>query len=640
MAAILIIDGRLKMIQIIQQYFYTLNNSITVRNVYCFSSVGEKTEIISLEDLLKRKKTHREYSFRGKKEEVIHGMTEFIKEHKDSKVLVLINVFLNSSHSSFSLVSQYKQNEEYSDLIYMELLKLQYDKQYQKKHCINPDNVEFLMYSPSSVGRSLMAVLLRENYTHMQEEMEKEILQNQRGKSSRDIHTVKTNAFIALDFPYYSTPNIYWCKNTCEEMENGELLEVDRPLALPYEYIEYIKKDFYQQDQDEEKANGDWLEQLKAKRYKNLRNYYHYTSLSTAWAILKNDSLRASHARFSNDSEELKNGMAIMSEVIREKYAHDNELNPLIGFLETLNASKIDSYIVCFCGSDDKLSQWRGYCREDGVCFGFAFGDTIQYYFADNPRQDMMNGTLQKVYYIGKNMSSVNNALERLQNRLQRELEDGELDYVYDRKFMEDILISLIPLVKDPGFQEEEESRLVVINGEQTLPNESGNPLDFLIQYRQDENGIQRPYISICFGKRYDNTIMESEPPSIHLYGISGKMRSMITQKFPKYTIEQKKAKEDPYILVDDAPEMIQKKALADLEEIKRNYYSSRKKESDNISIWFEGHLPIRTITVSPCINQEEVIESFRHYCTHEKFWLKYVKVQGSTIPYRRPNNK
>ena len=59
--------------------------------------------------------------------------------------------------------------------------------------------------------------------------------------------------------------------------------------------------------------------------------------------------------------------------------------------------------------------------------------------------------------------------------------------------------------------------------------------------------------------------------------------------------------------------------------------------ESERIKIWCEGHLPIRSIRVSPCENQEQVIRSLRHYCKHKKYWLKYVDVVGSLIPYRRP---
>lgn len=55
------------------------------------------------------------------------------------------------------------------------------------------------------------------------------------------------------------------------------------------------------------------------------------------------------------------------------------------------------------------------------------------------------------------------------------------------------------------------------------------------------------------------------------------------------------------------------------------------------IKIWCEGHLPIRSIRVSPCIDQEQVFNSIKHYCLHKAYWMKYVDVYKSSIPYRRP---
>lgn len=381
---------------------------------------------------------------------------------------------------------------------------------------------------------------------------------------------------------------------------------------------------------------GEWtnkkLQEKTRKQYNNTQDYYHYTSLSTAWAILENDSLWASHARFSNDSEELKKGMKIMLGIVQEKYTGDPDKEPLIEFLKNLSESEIDCYIVCFCGSDDKLSQWRGYCRKDGISFGFSFGDTFKYYLKDDPLQTEIQDKLHKVYYIGQNDSS--NIVRQLKRELQKELLDKT--YGAEHSVMEDIVLSHIPLIKHPGFQEEDEYRFVIINSAETLPGDSDNPLDGLIMYK-DDKGVKRPYIRVCFGKSYDDIGKKiAPPPSIRLYGVCDDIVERINAEYPE-AIVQETENENPYILVGEAPEDKQKKILRNLEDIKERYFRENSSLSDNISIWFEGHLPIRTITVSPCENQEEVVESLRHYCVHEKYWLKYVKVIGSSIPYRRP---
>lgn len=371
-------------------------------------------------------------------------------------------------------------------------------------------------------------------------------------------------------------------------------------------------------------------------QYGVVKYYYHYTSLSTAWAILENDSLWASHARFSNDSEELKKGMAIIAKITRQKYDQTEQGRSLIEFMKNLNASMIDCYIVCFCGSDNKLSQWRGYCRKDGVSFGFAFGNTFHYYLKDNPLLGKDEAALKKVCYINKikaDDSEYTQLNSMLENELQRK---DERDIVQ----VKEILLAHIPLIKDPGFYEEDEYRLVVSNNNTEFPGETKTPLDSIIKYRNDK-GVMRPYLNLCFGKHHDEGIIAEayDPASVdlYLYKLDKNIEAEIKAFFPKaIPINSSTVSGRPFVLVGEDSEENQKDTLRIIEDIKTMYFAKTKKK-DNVDVWFEGHMPIRTITVSPCENQEEVVESIRHYCTHEKYWLKYVKVKGSQIPYRRP---
>ena len=83
--------------------------------------------------------------------------------------------------------------------------------------------------------------------------------------------------------------------------------------------------------------------------YGKTQMYYHYTSLSTAWAILKGECLWASHARFSNDSEELKNGMELMKTIIKDEYTNDKTNEPLIDYLDKLHLPlKWNKYYTIF----------------------------------------------------------------------------------------------------------------------------------------------------------------------------------------------------------------------------------------------------------------------------------------------------
>ena len=62
--------------------------------------------------------------------------------------------------------------------------------------------------------------------------------------------------------------------------------------------------------------------------------------------------------------------------------------------------------------------------------------------------------------------------------------------------------------------------------------------------------------------------------------------------------------------------------------------FMQEKQLDKKISVWCEGHLPLREITVGPCVNQKGVEEAIRHYCKHV-YWLRDVEIGVSAIPYR-----
>jgi hypothetical protein len=58
--------------------------------------------------------------------------------------------------------------------------------------------------------------------------------------------------------------------------------------------------------------------------------------------------------------------------------------------------------------------------------------------------------------------------------------------------------------------------------------------------------------------------------------------------------------------------------------------------QNANIKVWCEGHLPIRRIRVGNTRRKTELTEIIEHYCRHsECFWLKYVDVEATEIPFR-----
>lgn len=385
--------------------------------------------------------------------------------------------------------------------------------------------------------------------------------------------------------------------------------------------------------------------------------FYHYTSLNTLWAILESETLRATQARFSNDSEEIKKGAQILEEICRS--CEEDSVGVLSAHAHQLRADEsdnIDCYIVCFCGDKDVLSQWRGYCRSDGVSIGFAFDQTEPHFFLkDEASEQQCPHKIQlfPVWYVREETDgdasdhtiSKEELATQLKSKLKTlyELEDGETSRAF--------IHSAIPLIKHAGFREENEYRLLICNTQAEYGGKTSFPLDNYVKYA-DGDGMKRPYITISFGR---NNPPKSDIVQIKLYGLSEvaekELRDLLEYKPrydrfswkkdpPKYNLERIAGNWDdnPQIIIGQADECAQKEAF---EVVDRILSADRKKKKNQIfsgvNLWCEGHLPIRSIQVSPCENQKEVIESIKHYCLHHKFWLKYVHVTGSSTPYRRP---
>src|SRR4051794_17670752 len=91
----------------------------------------------------------------------------------------------------------------------------------------------------------------------------------------------------------------------------------------------------------------------------------HYTTLKGVMDIVDSGSLWASNASFLNDKAELLHALAASKHAI-SLLSSKKALNAWSSMLKRLSAElsdgmKTDTYVACFCGDDDNLSQWRGY---------------------------------------------------------------------------------------------------------------------------------------------------------------------------------------------------------------------------------------------------------------------------------------
>lgn len=375
--------------------------------------------------------------------------------------------------------------------------------------------------------------------------------------------------------------------------------------------------------------------------------YYHYTSLETLWAILETETLRATQARFSNDSEEIKKGVRIIKELCSQR--GDGPLAKYSNRLED-GGEDIDCYIACFCGGRDVLSQWRGYCRSDGVSVGFAFDEPqTSYYFKDaaDDEQYPQEIRLYPVWYVaeeGKDYRGRETIFEKdLKDKLSKKLE--ELDELSDEQTCKAFIDATIPLIKHAGFCEEDEYRLMIRNTQSEHGGKIPFPLDKYVRYSVAD-GTKRPYITISFGKNR----LAPHVKEVRMYGLKKdseeELRRLLESAPAKRFWHRKREPSYRLVSVDNwkgKPQIIigpgadQQEVFEALDRILTADAGRDKRLFPEVKLWCGGHLPIRSIMVSPCQDQKEVIESIRHYCVHQKFWMKYVEVSGSRTPYRRP---
>lgn len=345
---------------------------------------------------------------------------------------------------------------------------------------------------------------------------------------------------------------------------------------------------------------------------------YHYTSLEVMWLILKNEQIRATQATFSNDSEEIITGLETINEIFKEE-EYKFDINDL------------DRYIFCLCAEGDKLSQWRGYCSLSGVSIGLGLDDfntgedqSFQCYINDKMYRNL---NVYPVYYLANEDSFASTCYTKkiLSNELISKFNEIK-KYESNESVLKETILSVVPYIKHSGFFEEEEYRVIV-----------GGVSDELIEYHDDATcKIKKPYVNLTF-KLKENinnekliiTFFYKEKNALYDQ-ISIKLKELNT-KYKIVEILQDNLNEDCKIILSYTNDQEQEECF----KIVDNKINTDNKYT--VPIWCLGHLPVRKIIVSPSVNQEMIINSIKHFCYHHKYWMKYIKVEASKIPYRRP---
>jgi len=219
------------------------------------------------------------------------------------------------------------------------------------------------------------------------------------------------------------------------------------------------------------------------------QSVYHYTNLGGLYGILSKNDLWLTHARYSNDEEEMTHGYRTAQDVLTELRPiaqQDPDRTAYLTLLVDLlkKPTKEGVYICCFCLKDNLLSQWRGYgANGTGVSIQLNSRDFANVAGPDSPFQSQ--GGLMRLWKV--NYDPIR----------QRDIVRKAIDFAFENlKYLSvqeraqraaDAIEFFVPTFKNGDFAEEEECRLIF-----SPPHPCPLPLSFRVA-----RGMLVPYYSL-----------------------------------------------------------------------------------------------------------------------------------------------
>jgi Protein of unknown function (DUF2971) len=200
-------------------------------------------------------------------------------------------------------------------------------------------------------------------------------------------------------------------------------------------------------------------------RFSREKIFYHYTTVSGLFGILRDNAVWASHMRYMNDVSEYVHGRDMAVDIL-EKMARKARFQSfaaiLNGSASMLSEGKTpDYFIASFSTIDDDLTQWRAYGQDQGVSVGFDISrsDSFLHFWAVN--------TLVTIYRDRQKMRAIVFWIVRFFSEFVKDFEfySGSLpDTTYDsyRTALTDKLQHEFIRFKHISFESERETRFVI----------------------------------------------------------------------------------------------------------------------------------------------------------------------------------
>jgi len=198
---------------------------------------------------------------------------------------------------------------------------------------------------------------------------------------------------------------------------------------------------------------------------------FHYTGAAAIRGILQSGRLWASGAQYMNDWMEVVYGYDIIMTGLRE-LVEKNKLpsrsngvfKDVLRLMESPDSPFIDAYFVAFCEKGNLLSQWRAYAGTQG--FAMEFDPlVIKRELTLTTQAPARNLRLAKIEYDPQKQAKnfrqmIEELIETIEGtRLSRLRETTLLPTLVE--FTRMVLSSWAATVKHPGFEEEQEWRVI-----------------------------------------------------------------------------------------------------------------------------------------------------------------------------------
>ncbi len=196
---------------------------------------------------------------------------------------------------------------------------------------------------------------------------------------------------------------------------------------------------------------------------------YHYCDAGALLSILRNHTLWATDMAFMNDAQEIAYGLSLFQCLQMKPIKEDWITKIFADFFDELRGQDLDSftehwYCCCFTRGSDKLSQWRGYADNGrGYAVGIKVRDLIPSFKVDGK---FLGFPASIIYDKDTQEKLVVSIVQTIQNIIVRNVPtDSRLLADYEEMTKDAIrhVINITsPMMKNPGFAEEEEFRYLV----------------------------------------------------------------------------------------------------------------------------------------------------------------------------------